>query len=72
MKRATVTIGIMLAVLSTLFCLYSALSFHILQDISTPDALPRVRYDRNVWFILACVSGAVSFLLIRLRRRFSN
>jgi hypothetical protein len=66
MKRSVVTLGIVLAVLFAIFCLYSALSFHLLQDISSPEQLPRVRYDRNCWLVFFFVAMLAAYLLGRL------
>ena len=61
-------IAIIALALLCLFCLYSAISFHILQDISSPEQLPRVRYDRNFWLVLLLISLLAEITLMSERR----
>jgi hypothetical protein len=55
-------------VLPALYCLYATLSFHALQVISTPEQLPRVRYNRNFWFVLFVVAVSLMILVLKLRK----
>jgi hypothetical protein len=55
--------AVALLVLAAMFCLYSAFSFHALQDISAAGQLPRLTYDRNFYLIACGLSMATAYAL---------
>jgi hypothetical protein len=70
MRRATVNLTFCAAVLGSLFSLYSVFSFWSIQDISTPQPLPRMRYDLYCWAAIFAVCTIIGIALAVYRNRF--
>jgi hypothetical protein len=63
--RRTLIVALLLA---CLFGLYSTFHFLTVQDISSPQQLPRVRYNQYWWFGFSIVCAAGLVLTLRRRR----
>jgi hypothetical protein len=63
-------VALTLLILAGLFSLYSAISFWLIQDISTPTQLPRMRYSMIFWgaTFLASVIGTIALFLTHRKK----
>jgi hypothetical protein len=68
MRRLTITV----LILACLFSLYSTLNFWTIQAISTPEQLPRMKYDAAAWFAIFFATVIALATVILLGRRHSK
>ena len=51
------------------FALYAAVSFHMQQDISGSERLPRIIYDRNCWLVAFAILSLAAYIASSCKRR---
>jgi len=61
-----------LSILAAIVCLYGVVNYWALEDISTPEQIPRIHYDIVCYFLFAVVAIAVAVVSGRSSKKRSQ